>query len=453
MTQDHHPPPDSLLDFVAEEESIGDLKLGQDPTLSMADRWQILIVDDEQDIHSVTAFALNNYIYMNRRLHFISAFSEVEARAQLSVSPNIALVLLDVVMSTPDAGLKLVKFIREDLNNQQIQIILRTGQPGDIPEEQMVKRYNVNDYKLKTELTREKLFSAVTLALRSFQQMRDLADLNFKLCTANNQLAVFNAQLQGMIDARTGELQQQSQNLTEALQDKTNLLRIVAHDLRNYLTIAKWSSELATRAESAELSAKHLAKVAWAIDKQSELINKVVSLEAVRSGKQVLNCQSESLSEILKIAAETFEQRLKEKGLGLEVHWHCPGGVQVWVDRVIFSNSVINNVVSNAIKFSHEGDIIRIDVHHLPEGNVCISVRDQGIGIPDSVMQALFGFEVQTSRTGTKGERGTGFGMPIAKLLLEKMDGSIAVKSKVMTKGSEDHGTEVMVTVMSPKAS
>jgi signal transduction histidine kinase len=120
---------------------------------------------------------------------------------------------------------------------------------------------------------------------------------------------------------------------------------------------------------------------------------------------------------------------------------------------VIFSNSVINNVVSNAIKFSHEGDIIRIDVQHLPEGNVCISVRDQGIGIPDSVMQALFGFEVQTSRTGTKGERGTGFGMPIAKLLLEKMDGSIAVKSKVMTKGSDDHGTEVMVTVMSPKAS
>ena len=453
MTEDHSLPPDSLLDFVAEEESFGVANHHQTAALSMADRWQILIVDDEQDIHAVTAFALNNYIYMNRRLHFTSAFSEAEARAQLSASPNIALVLLDVVMATPDAGLNLVRFIREDLNNQQIQIILRTGQPGDVPEEQMVKRYSVNDYKLKTELTREKLFSAVTLALRSFQQMRDLADLNFRLCTANNQLAVFNAQLQGMVDARTGELQLQSQNLAEALQDKTNLLRIVAHDLRNYLTITKWSSDLATRAESAELSAKHLAKVAWAVDKQSELINKVVSLEAVCSGKQVLSCHSESLAEILKIAAETFEQRLKEKGLGLEVHWHCPEGVQVWVDRVIFSNSVINNVVSNAIKFSHDGDIIRIDVQHLPEGKVCISVRDQGIGIPDDVMQALFGFEVQTSRTGTKGERGTGFGMPIARLLLEKMDGTIAVQSKVMTKDSDDHGTEVRVIVMSARAS
>ncbi len=138
---------------------------------SLVGTWKVLIVDDDPEIHSVTQLALSDLIVLGRRLEYIHAYSGADACKLIEENNDIVVVLLDVVMETDDAGLKVVKYIREDLNRQDIRIVLRTGQPGYAPEESVIKDYDINDYKTKTELTRRKLVTTVFAAIRSYQQI------------------------------------------------------------------------------------------------------------------------------------------------------------------------------------------------------------------------------------------------------------------------------------------
>lgn len=136
--------------------------------------WDVLIVDDDSEIHSVTQLALSGVLFWDKPLRFSHAYSGKEAIDFLSKNHNIAVVLLDVVMESDDAGLNAVKHIRETLKNNNIRIILRTGQPGYAPEEQVIREYDINDYKTKTELTRSKLVTSLVAAIRSYEQLRQL---------------------------------------------------------------------------------------------------------------------------------------------------------------------------------------------------------------------------------------------------------------------------------------
>ncbi|MCG8571309.1 MAG: DUF3369 domain-containing protein, partial [Spirochaetes bacterium] len=133
--------------------------------------WKVLIVDDEDEVHKVTKFVLKNFNFMDRGLEFYSAYSAKEARAFMQQHPDFAIVLLDVVMEEDDAGLKLVKFIRKDIHNFITRIVLRTGQPGSAPEEKVIIDYDINDYKSKTELTVQRLFTTIVSSLRSYNDI------------------------------------------------------------------------------------------------------------------------------------------------------------------------------------------------------------------------------------------------------------------------------------------
>jgi PAS domain S-box-containing protein len=134
--------------------------------------WQVLIVDDDLDVHAVTRLALHKIRFKGRGLKFLSAYSRKEAFVVLRDTPDIALVLLDVVMETDDAGLSLARQIRGELNNQLIRVVLRTGQPGQAPEQSVVIEYDINDYKSKTELTAQKLFTTVVSSLRAYDSLQ-----------------------------------------------------------------------------------------------------------------------------------------------------------------------------------------------------------------------------------------------------------------------------------------
>lgn len=141
------------------------------PRRSDVDGWKVLIVDDEREVHAVTRLALMELSFEGRGLHFLSAHTRAEAEKLVLQHPDIAIVLLDVVMDTDDAGLHVARFIRDDAQNQKARIILRTGQPGQAPERTVVLNYDINDYKSKTELTSQKLFTCVMSALRSYRDI------------------------------------------------------------------------------------------------------------------------------------------------------------------------------------------------------------------------------------------------------------------------------------------
>lgn len=136
--------------------------------------WKILIVDDEPEVHQVTRLVLGNFRFDERPLQLISAYSSIEAEQQLREHHDTAVILLDVVMETEQAGLALVRTIRERLDNPFVRIVLRTGQPGQAPEHEVVAAYDINDYKEKTELTAQKLTTTLYAALRAYRDMRTI---------------------------------------------------------------------------------------------------------------------------------------------------------------------------------------------------------------------------------------------------------------------------------------
>ncbi len=155
-------PPSDELFFADEQET------GQSRTLP---GWKLLIVDDEEEVHVITKMVLEGLSFSGKGLTFLSAYSAAQAREILSEHADIAGILLDVVMETGQAGLELIEHIRSKLGNRSVRIILRTGQPGQAPEREVIARYDINDYKHKTELTAQKLFSTVTTAIRSYRDL------------------------------------------------------------------------------------------------------------------------------------------------------------------------------------------------------------------------------------------------------------------------------------------
>lgn len=148
----------------------------EDPTeTGSKSGWKVLIVDDEDAIHSITKMVLGDFEFAGRPLSFLEAYSGEEAKQVLRETPDIALVLLDVVMENDEAGLDVAKFIREELKNKDVRIVLRTGQPGQAPEHRVIADYDINDYKEKTDLTAQKLTTLMYSTLRSY---RDILALN-----------------------------------------------------------------------------------------------------------------------------------------------------------------------------------------------------------------------------------------------------------------------------------
>jgi CheY-like chemotaxis protein len=152
--------------------------------------WRVLVVDDDADVHAVTRLALRNVGFMGRELELFSAHSAAEGFTLLRDTADIALVLLDVVMETEDAGLVLARRIREELGNHTVRVVLRTGQPGQAPEQRVIIDYDIHDYKAKTELTTQRLFTAVISALRAYDTLtmleRSRAAISCVLASAGN---------------------------------------------------------------------------------------------------------------------------------------------------------------------------------------------------------------------------------------------------------------------------
>ncbi|MBF0182992.1 MAG: DUF3369 domain-containing protein [Magnetococcales bacterium] len=134
--------------------------------------WKVMVIDDDNDVHSLTHMVLREFTFEGRKLEFLFGHSGQDAKRLMEEHPDTAVLLLDVVMEREEAGLEAVEYIRNTLGNRFVRIILRTGQPGRAPEQRVITSYDINDYKEKTELTSQKLMTAVTAALRAYRDLK-----------------------------------------------------------------------------------------------------------------------------------------------------------------------------------------------------------------------------------------------------------------------------------------
>jgi response regulator RpfG family c-di-GMP phosphodiesterase len=175
--------------------------------------WKVLLVDDEPDIHDITKLTLSRFRLDGRGLTFVHAYSGEEAKQVLAREKDIALVFLDVVMEREDSGLEVARWMRQDLDNQFTRIVLRTGQPGQAPEERVIVDYDINDYKEKTELDRTKLFTTTFAALRAYRDIMKVEEARRVQLTYREGLRVIAAsahifQQRNLKDFASGLLQQ-----------------------------------------------------------------------------------------------------------------------------------------------------------------------------------------------------------------------------------------------------
>lgn len=171
-----------------------------------ATTWKVMVVDDEPEIHDVIRFAFDGFVFQTKALNLIFASSGEEAKSLLKMHPDTALIFLDVVMEKNDTGLQLVKYIRDTLQQHLVRIILHTGQPGEAPEELVIENYDINDYKLKSEMTRRKLLVAAMAGLRGY---RDL----LRLERNKIELSELYRTVEQKVVERTAQLQQKNQLL------------------------------------------------------------------------------------------------------------------------------------------------------------------------------------------------------------------------------------------------
>jgi signal transduction histidine kinase len=191
------------------------------PTPGNQIHFKLLIVDDENEIHVMTKLVLADYMYKGASLKFLSAFNGEEAKMIIKENPDIACCLLDVVMETKDAGLEVARFIREDEKNKKLRIILRTGQPGKAPEKDIILNYDINDYKEKTELTDQKLFTTITTALRSYKHLEELEAKQTEVKTKNIRL---NEEIARRIVAESN-LTKYNRSLEKMIENKSSRLK------------------------------------------------------------------------------------------------------------------------------------------------------------------------------------------------------------------------------------
>ena len=190
----------------------------QDSTTLKTSLWNVLIIDDDHGIHEVTKLALASFEFERKKCNFISAYSANEAKDILQTTPNIALAIIDVVMETETAGLDLVNYIRKSLKNRLLRIILRTGQPGQAPEESVIHDYDINDYKAKSELTTQKLYTSLLTGLRTY---RDMITLEKSRQGLKNIISS---------SAHIEKISTLEVFLSAVLEQITNLLHITEHD-------------------------------------------------------------------------------------------------------------------------------------------------------------------------------------------------------------------------------
>ena len=143
----------------------------EDELLSNVEPWKVMVIDDDDEIHQVTIMVLGDYTFEGRPVEIIQGYSGGSCRTLMKKHPDTAVLLLDVVMETESAGLETVKYIRDQLGNHKVRIVIRTGQPGQAPEHKVMENFDINGYVEKTELTAQKLFSCLTTSLRAYRDI------------------------------------------------------------------------------------------------------------------------------------------------------------------------------------------------------------------------------------------------------------------------------------------
>lgn len=385
------------------------------------DPWPVLVVDDDPQVHDMTRVLLRDFAFDGRGFTVLSALSAAEAEAVLAANADIPVALVDVVMETADAGLRLVRRIREDMGNRRLRIILRTGQPGEAPERDVVLSYDVNDYKSKAELTAQKLFTALVGAVRSWRDIVTIEALNASL---ERKVAERTAELEASRDALARSKDRAELALKRESEAKNQLrqfVSMVSHEFRTPLAIIDSAAQMLTlkAGERDPGMLPRLDGIRGAVTRLVELIDTCLADEQLESGRLVLREQAVDIVPLL----ETIRDHHSAQGRRILL---SSGSVPaVWGDPGLLALA-FNNLVGNALKYSPDGSPVEVSVGGWHDG-VAVRVVDHGIGIPADDLPRIF--ERFHRAANARAVAGSGIGLHMVRQIVELHGGTVTVDS------------------------
>jgi signal transduction histidine kinase len=224
-----------------------------------------------------------------------------------------------------------------------------------------------------------------------------------------------------------------------------NLLRLVTHDIGNPLALIDMTSRIIQKDIVDQVKKEYLwKKQKLGIKTIVDILNQVREMEAIESGKRNIELAKVNLFKVVQNSFFIFEDQLHKKDLTLTINNQVGEDLKVIAEAISLSNQVLNNLISNAIKFSKRGGEIFINLYLV--GEYCVvEVKDSGVGIDDDTLKIIFDASEKTSHMGTEGEKGTGFGMPLMKVFVEKFEGKIEIDGRTEEKYPNDHGTTIKI--------
>ncbi len=380
--------------------------------------WQVLIVDDDPDVHVSTEFALGGENFLGRPLKFLHAHSAAEAEDILRKNGGVAVILLDVVMETPDAGLRLARTIRDELGLLTARIILRTGHPGYAPEHDIIRDYDIDDYRTKSELSRVRLFTSVITALRAFDRIRQLREANQSMERLTRDLELLNV-----------DYLEQREAALPAAQAKAQFLQNVSHELRTPLNAIVGFSELSLRAlnEGRAIERSYLEDILEAGRRLTALVGDILDFSQLSSKSRRLLIEPVNVSELVRFNDEIYRPLADRLGVELVALDHDRDTV-CELDRGSVSK-VLGHVLSNALRYSPKGSRVEME-WRFADSSLMISISDRGPGIPKAIRENLDEpFEIGQDVL-TKNASGLGPGLTICRQLMMIMRGYLSIEDR-----------------------
>jgi PAS domain S-box-containing protein len=241
------------------------------------------------------------------------------------------------------------------------------------------------------------------------------------------------------------DLKEKIQNQFE---EQVGLTRVISHDISNYLNVIQFSiANIANYfdengGETHIIEYKNIERSLRAVERIKSLIKNIRELQSIDDEKIRLKLEPLNLGQTLDLCLEVFIEVLNKKSIQVEVD--CPKHIEILAEKNSLSMSVINNIISNAIKFSKVNSIISITCK-TKDNLVEFVCEDRGIGMDNELLKNIFSKNIKTTRPGTQNEMGTGFGMPLVKRYIEFYGGSIHIESRSDQHYPEESGTKVLV--------
>ncbi len=382
--------------------------------------WKVMVVDDEEDIHSVTRIALKSFSYKDRGIEFIHAHSAEASKPLLRNHQDIAVILLDVVMETNTAGLDLVKFIRDEAKLKFAQIILRTGYPGYAPEREVIVSYEINDYKTKTELTAFKLFTLVLASLRAYDSVTELERMRLGL--------------EDKVKERTAELEQKNLQIMEMDQMKTRFFSNVSHEFRTPLTLIIGPLEdILSKEDLTEKNRVTMERMHRNAVRLLGLINQLLDLSKLDAGSMKLEMSESDILRFSRLITSSFQPLAERKNIQYKVD------ISAWDYATYFDmdklEKILTNLLSNAFKYTPQGGEVNCRISIESKGRnkdqdfLNIRISDSGPGIPAELLDKIFDRFYQVEGSWQRSGGGTGIGLSLTRELVGLQHGQIKVES------------------------